>query len=79
LSPSLIAGALWAIAATIVALLPMRMQFPPGIILLISAPVLILWIGATHGWIWAALGLAAFLSMFRRPLWYLVRKAVGRA
>jgi hypothetical protein len=75
----LIAGALWAIAATIVALLPMRMQFPPGIILLISAPVLILWIGATHGWIWAALGLAAFLSMFRRPLWYLVRKAVGRA
>lgn len=57
----------------------MRMQFPPGIILLISAPVLILWIGATHGWIWAALGLAAFLSMFRRPLWYLVRKAVGRA
>ncbi len=79
MSPSLIAGALWAIAATIVALLPMRMQFPPGIILLISAPVLILWIGATHGWIWAALGLAAFLSMFRRPLWYLVRKAVGRA
>ncbi|SPF76526.1 hypothetical protein ALP8811_01534 [Aliiroseovarius pelagivivens] len=79
MSPSLIAAALWAIAATIVALLPMRMQFPPGILLLISAPFLIVWIGATHGWVWAALGLAAFLSMFRRPLWYLARKAVGRA
>ena len=79
MSPSLIAAALWAIAATIVALLPMRMQFPPGILLLISAPFLVLWIGATHGWVWAALGLAAFLSMFRRPLWYLARKAVGRA
>lgn len=79
MSPSLIAAAFWAIAATIVALLPMRMQFPPGIVLLILAPVLILWIGATHGWVWAALGLAAFLSMFRRPLWYLARKAVGRA
>ncbi|WP_424940145.1 DUF2484 family protein [Aliiroseovarius sp. S253] len=79
MSPSLIVGAFWAIAATIVALLPMRMQFPPGIFLLISAPLLIIWIGATHGWVWAALGLAAFLSMFRRPLWYLARKAVGRA
>lgn len=79
MSPSLIAGALWAIAATIVALMPMRMQFPPGIVLLILAPFLVLWIGATHGWIWAALGLASFLSMFRRPLWYLARKAVGRA
>lgn len=79
MSPSLVAAAFWAIAATIVALLPMRMQFPPGIVLLILAPVLILWIGATHGWVWAVLGLAAFLSMFRRPLWYLARKAVGRA
>ncbi|WP_298557585.1 DUF2484 family protein [uncultured Aliiroseovarius sp.] len=78
MSPSLIAGALWAIAATIVALLPMRLQFPPGIVLLISAPFLVLWIGATHGWVWAGLGLAAFLSMFRRPLWYFARKWTRR-
>ncbi|MCK0143470.1 DUF2484 family protein [Aliiroseovarius sp. F20344] len=78
MSRPLIVAALWAIAATIVALLPMRMQFPPGIVLLISAPILIIWIGATHGWFWAAMGLAAFLSMFRRPLWYLARKAAGR-
>lgn len=78
MSTALIVSALWVIAAALVALLPMRMQFPPGFVLLIAAPFLILWIGAEHGWLWAALGLAAFLSMFRRPLWYLVRKAAGR-
>jgi hypothetical protein len=50
----------------------------PGIALLIAAPLLILWIGATHGWWWAAFGLFAFLSMFRNPLRYFIGRAVGR-
>ncbi|WP_371171024.1 DUF2484 family protein [Aliiroseovarius sp. 2305UL8-7] len=78
MSPALITAALWVVAATIVALLPMRRQFPPGLALLIAAPVIIIWIGATHGWLWAILGLAGFLSMFRRPLWYFARKAMGK-
>ena len=78
MSSSLLAACLWALAATITAFLPMRRQFPPGIALLILAPVLIVWIGATHG-IWlAALGLAGFVSMFRRPLAYYARRGWER-
>jgi hypothetical protein len=50
----------------------------PGIALLLCAPGLILWIGATHGWGWAAFGLFAFLSMFRNPLRYFLGRAFGR-
>lgn len=78
MSPALIAGALWAVASAIVALLPMRRQYAPGVALLIAAPVLILWIGATHGWIWTGLALAAFLSMFRNPLRYIWKKYILR-
>lgn len=78
MSLPLIISALWVIAASIVAFLPMRRQFAPGLVLLIAAPVLIVWIGAEHGWLWAMIGLGAFLSMFRRPLWYFARKAMGR-
>ena len=77
MSLSLILASVWAVAATIVALLPMRFQYLPGSVLLLSAPVLIGYIGYQHG-IWIALlGLLAFLSMFRRPLIYLGRKALG--
>ncbi len=69
----------WVLAATLTALLPMRLQYPPGILLLIAAPGLILWIGAVHGWVWAVLGLAAFVSMFRNPLRYFYAKVSGRA
>ena len=73
----LLFGALWIIAAAITAMLPMQRQMLPGWTLLIAAPVLLIWIGATHGWIWSAFGLFAFLSMFRRPLIYFARKARG--
>ncbi|MBD3678969.1 MAG: DUF2484 family protein [Rhodobacteraceae bacterium] len=77
MSLSLVLGLFWVFAATVVALLPMRMQYPPGIMLLIAAPVLIVLIGREHGaWV-GVLALAAFLSMFRRPLSYLARKAMG--
>jgi hypothetical protein len=77
-SPALIAGCLWVVASAVTAMLPMRRQMVPGIALLLAAPVLILWIGATHGWFWAAFGLFAFLSMFRNPLRYLLHRAIGR-
>ena len=79
MSPALIVGCLWVVAAAITAMLPMRRQMVPGIALLVIAPVLIVWIGASHGWWWAALGLFAFLSMFRNPAALLHRTRDGPA
>jgi hypothetical protein len=78
MSSSVLAAILWALAATVTALLPMRHQMAPGLALLLAAPVLIVWIGAAHGWVWAMPALAAFLSMFRNPLRYFARRALGR-
>lgn len=77
MSWALIAAALWVLAATLTALLPMRRQYAPGITLLVLAPVLIAWIGWTHGFLWGLLALAAFVSMFRNPLRYFYRRARG--
>jgi len=74
---SLFAACLWAIAATVTALLPMRLQFPPGVTLLILAPPLLVWIGFSNGFWVGLLGALGFLSMFRRPLIYFGRKALG--
>ncbi len=74
---SLVAGMLWVFAAAITAMLPMRYQYPPGIALLVAAPLLILWIGIEHGWLPGLLAFAAFVSMFRNPLRYLGKKALG--
>ncbi len=79
MSWALISGALWALASAGVAMLPMRRQYVPGVILLVAAPVLILWIGASHGWTIAVLCLLGFLSMFRNPLRYFWRRALGKA
>jgi signal transduction histidine kinase len=77
-STPLVLGAFWVIASAIVAMLPMRAQMVPGVALLIAAPVLLVWIGWAHGWVWLALGLFAFVSMFRNPLRYFARRALGR-
>ena len=75
---SMILAALWVICATIVAFLPMRMQFPPGVTLLICAPVLIVWLGYDHGWFWSVFAFGGFVSMFRNPIRYYWRKWVRR-
>lgn len=77
MSLALISGAIWVVLATFVAFLPMRLQYPPGIALLAAAPALLAWIGFVHGWAFAALGLFAFVSMFRNPLLYFWRRSRG--
>lgn len=74
----LILGCLWVLAAAGTAMLPMQRQMVPGLTLLAAAPVLLVWIGWTHGWLWLAIGLFAFLSMFRNPLLYFLRRALGK-
>ncbi|NNK15993.1 MAG: DUF2484 family protein [Sulfitobacter sp.] len=69
---------LWVFASAGVAMLPMRRQYVPGIILLLAAPVLIIMIGQQVGWIPALLGLAAFVSMFRNPLLFILAKLRGQ-
>ncbi len=78
MSTPLILGCAWVIAAAIVAMLPMKRQMLPGMALLLVAPPLLIWIGRAHGWLWLALGLFAFVSMFRNPLLYFARRALGR-
>lgn len=79
MSLPLVLACLWVLAAAATAMLPMRAQMVPGLALLLAAPVLILLIGASHGWLWAIPALLAFVSMFRNPLIYFVRRALGRA
>lgn len=78
MSLPLILCCVWVVAGAGVAMLPMRRQFVPGFALLLAAPVLIVWVGAVHGWMWSAFGLFAFVSMFRRPLMALLRHVTGR-
>lgn len=71
-----VVSCLWVVAATVVALLPLRYQYAPGIMLLLAAPVLIYLIGRSVGF-WAGAAALAFISMFRKPLRYFARRAMG--
>ena len=78
MSLSLIIGCVWVLIAAVVALLPMRHQYAPGVLLLAVAPVLLGWVAWDHGaWVFA-FGLFAFLSMFRNPLIFFWRQARGQ-
>jgi len=68
----------WVLASAAVAMLPMRHQYFPGAALLLAAPVLIVLVAITWGWVLAAVATAAFVSMFRNPLRYLLAKLRGQ-
>lgn len=70
----LILASLWVVAAAIVACLPVRRQWRPGLCLVAVAPVLLFWLAVVHGPWMAAIGVAAFGSIFRRPLKGLYRR-----
>ena len=77
MTTSIILAAIWVLAATGVAMLPMRLQFPFGSVLLVAAFGVVGFLGYEHG-IWAALiGLAGFVSMFRNPLRFYWGKWMG--
>ncbi len=67
----------WVFASAAVATLPVRHQYFPALLLLLAAPVLIFMAGMQFGWLYAALALAAFISMFRNPLRYIAAKLRG--
>ncbi|WP_295311873.1 DUF2484 family protein [Roseobacter sp.] len=67
----------WVLASAAVAMLPMRLQYVPGIALLLMAPVLIVLAGLAWNWWVAGFALFAFVSMFRNPLRYFLARARG--
>lgn len=69
---------LWVLASALVAMLPMRHQYVPGVALLLAAPILIFWIGAAVSWLAAGLGVFAFVSMYRNPLRYFWARLTGK-
>ena len=75
---SVLASCLWVVAASGTAMLPMRRQMAPGLLLLVSAPVLMVWLAVQVGWMAGVVAVLAFVSMFRRPLGALLRWARGR-
>jgi hypothetical protein len=70
---SLTLACLWVLAAAIVAMLPMRLQYVPGLALLVAALPLTIFVGAEVGWIWVGAVLFAVASMYRRPFVALAR------
>jgi len=75
---SLIFACLWVLAATVTAMLPMRLQYAPGLSLLLLAVPLLVWVGYENGpWPTLIAGFAV-ISLFRRPLGYYIRKALGK-
>lgn len=79
MSASVTIAVLWVIASTIVAFLPMRRQYLPGGALMLAVPLVIVFLGYQHGWVWTVPALLAFVSMFRNPLRYFWRKWRGFA
>jgi hypothetical protein len=68
----------WVFASALVAMMPMRWQYVPGVTLLLVAPVLIFEIAQSVG-IWASVaGTLAFVSMYRNPLRYFWKRLTGR-
>lgn len=78
MSLSMTLGCLWVLVGTIVAFLPMRLQYVPGIALLLAAPMLIWLIARDHGGLAGGFAAFALISMFRNPLKYMAARVLGR-
>ena len=76
MSTPLLLACLWVVAASATALLPLRAQVRPGLLLLAAAVPLVWSLALAHGAVAVVLGLLVLGSLFRRPLaaaWQRVR------
>lgn len=76
-TPLILSCSLWVIVGAVTAFLPLRRQMIPGLLLILTASALLVWIGLLYGWVWVVVGLMAFGSMFRSPIRYFYRRARG--
>ncbi|ABD55674.1 DUF2484 family protein [Jannaschia sp. CCS1] len=79
MSLALTLACLWVLASAIVAMLPLRFHWRFGLPLLILSIPLTIFVGYAHGWIWTVVILLAVGSMYRNPLRYFLKRALGRA
>ena len=78
MTPLLIFACLWVLASAVVSMLPMRLQYFPGFALMLAAPALVFLLGREFGLWAAAVAVLAFLSMYRNPLRYYLKRALGQ-
>ena len=76
-SASIVSCCVWALLACVTALLPLRVQCAPAIMLAIVVPFLLIFVGFEHGLGAVALGIAVSLSLFRVPLLSVARQMIG--
>lgn len=76
---SVLIAALWVVAASGTAMLPMRFQMVPGLALLVAAPVVIVWLAVDFGAVAGLAALLAFASMFRNPIRYYYNRLRGQS
>jgi hypothetical protein len=79
MTPSLIGACLWAVVATIVALMPGRIHWPAAYALIAVGIPLLGWVTYQNGPLWGLAVLAGGASMLRWPLLYLLRGLRRRA
>lgn len=68
----------WVLACCVIAMLPIRRQIVPGVMLMMAGPVLVWVLIDQMGWLFGAIALFAFLSMFRNHMIYMARRAMGQ-
>ncbi len=74
MSTALILACFWVLAATGVAVLPMRRQRGPAIALLLAAPAILGWISIEHGGLIASACALGALSVMRHPARAILRR-----
>ena len=71
-------GCVWVLACTVIAMLPIRRQIVPGVMLMMAGPFLIWVLIDQLGWLVGGIALFAFLSMFRNHMIYMTQILMGQ-
>jgi hypothetical protein len=71
---SLTFACIWAIVASVVAMLPRRIHWPAAVLLILTGIPLLGWVTYQNGPLWGMLVLAGGASMLRWPIVHLMRR-----
>ncbi len=74
MTASLTLACVWAIIASIVAMMPRRFHWPAAVVLIVSGIPLLGWVTYQNGPLWGMLVLAGGASMLRWPILHLLRR-----
>lgn len=79
MTPSLIGACIWAVIASIIALMPGRFHWPAAYVLTAVGIPLLGWVTYQNGPFWGLLVFAGGASMLRWPILHFVRALKRRA